>query len=78
MSTDFETTKLINAADLFDGRLAKHGVREHIPTDPQTLAQMGGRRILTDGRGGFLYVHCGSNVGPNNSRATLPTRRTVR
>jgi hypothetical protein len=66
MSTDFETTKLIDAADLFDGRLAKHGVREHIPSNPRD--RDGARRCLTDGEGGFLYVWCGSNEGHPNNR----------
>jgi hypothetical protein len=60
MSTDYETTKLIYEADLFDGRLAKHGVREHFPA-PGVIH--GGDRCLTDGQGGFLWVHCGDNVG---------------
>jgi hypothetical protein len=63
MSTDFETTKLIYEADLFDGRLAKHGVREHFPAPD---VERGGDRCLTDGKGGFLWVWCGSNVGLNN------------
>jgi hypothetical protein len=62
MSTDYETTKLIDEADLFDGRLAKHGVREHFP---KPGVPYGGDRCLTDGQGGFLWVWCGNNVGPD-------------
>jgi hypothetical protein len=44
MATDYQTSELITAADLFGGRLEKHGVREII-VEPKTERS----RCLTDG-----------------------------
>lgn len=46
MSTDHITMKKITFADLFDGRLERFGVREHIRTDTTSDKA----RCLTDGR----------------------------
>jgi hypothetical protein len=51
MSTDFIFSEKINACDLFDGRLEKFGVREHISADNTSE----GARCLTDGRN-YLWV----------------------
>ena len=55
MSTDFRTRRLITAADLFCGRLEKHGVREHIVKEQdfqEWIAQMDIE--LPEGRRGKL------------------------
>jgi hypothetical protein len=51
MSTDFKALKEIRASDLFDGRLEKFGVREHIKADETTELN----RCLTDGRN-YVWV----------------------
>jgi hypothetical protein len=51
MSTDFITLKKIHASDLFDGRLEKFDVREHIKADETTDR----KRCLTDGRN-YVWV----------------------
>ncbi len=50
MSTDYSTKEKISFADLFDGRLERYGVREHISEDSTEK-----RRCLTDGRN-YLWV----------------------
>ena len=50
MSTNYRSLSSITFADLFDGRLERHGIREHIPED--TAERM---RCLTDGRN---YLWC--------------------
>ena len=50
MSTDYSTKEKISFADLFDGRLERYGVREHISEDSTE-----NRRCLTDGRN-YLWV----------------------
>jgi hypothetical protein len=52
MSTDFAPLTKIAAVDLFDGRLAKFGVREHIVQNETTKS----RRCLTDGRN-YVWVY---------------------
>jgi hypothetical protein len=44
MSTDYSLEKKIRISDLFDGRLERFGVREHI------LEKKSNKRCLTDGR----------------------------
>ena len=50
MSTDFITLKKFRTSDLFDGRLEKFGVREHI--NDETAEH---NRCLTDGRN-YVWV----------------------
>jgi hypothetical protein len=52
MSTTYCLLSEVSAQDLFDGRLEKHGVREHINHDETT----GKSRCLTDGRN-YLWVY---------------------
>ena len=54
MSTDFRTEEKIQMADLFDGRLERLGVREHV--NPRTTWEEG--RCLTDGRN-YLWAYSG-------------------
>ena len=50
MSTYYAPLNKIRAGDLFDGRLEKFGVREHITTDSTETS-----KCLTDGRN-YLWV----------------------
>jgi hypothetical protein len=52
MSTDYTPLKKISARDLFDGRLERFGVREHVKPDGTTDR----RRCLTDGRN-YMWVY---------------------
>ena len=52
MSTDYSLFKKVTANALFDGRLEKFGVREHVKPDETTKD----RRCLTDGRN-YLWVY---------------------
>jgi hypothetical protein len=51
MSRDYRTLDVILATDLFDGRLAKFGVHEHVAAD-----STGHSRLLTDDRN-YLHVY---------------------
>jgi hypothetical protein len=54
MSTSYCFSKRLSAGELFDGRLEKFGVREHVEPDQTT----GTRRYLTDGHNYMsLYVN---------------------
>ena len=52
MSTDYRLLKKVPACDLFDGRLEKFGVREHVKPEATTETS----RLLTDGRN-HLWVY---------------------
>jgi len=52
MSTDYRPLKKISASSLFDGRLEKFDVREHIKPDKTTEKE----RCLTDGRN-YVWVY---------------------
>jgi hypothetical protein len=51
MSIDFRPRRLIAVADLFDGRLEKHGVREHVSERSTEYS-----RCLTDGTN-YVWVY---------------------
>jgi hypothetical protein len=55
MSTDYRPLKKIHARDLFSGRLAQFGVREHF--NEHTTENQG---VLTDGRN-YLWVYIGDD-----------------
>jgi hypothetical protein len=52
MSTDYTPERAIRACDLFDGRLGRFGVHEHIKPDGTTEST----RCLSDGHN-YLWVH---------------------
>jgi hypothetical protein len=52
MSTDYAPIKKILVCEMFDGRLEKFGVREHVKPDETTEKS----RLLTDGRN-YLWVY---------------------
>jgi hypothetical protein len=51
MSTDFILSKKVSANDLFGGRLATFGIREHVSSDTSERS-----RCLTDERN-YLWVY---------------------
>jgi hypothetical protein len=55
MSTNFILRPAVSVLDLFDGRLKKFGIQEHVPPEPIT-----GARCLTDGRNS-LWVYLTKN-----------------
>ena len=55
MSTDYRPLGDLSFSALFDGRLAKHGIREHV--NERTAEDV---RLLTDGRN-FVHVFKGKN-----------------
>ena len=60
MSTDYRTMDKISFADLFDGRLERFEVREHIKAAETSNTQ----RCLTDGRNYlWVYAECDGTVG---------------
>ena len=60
MSTFYITRPKVSASDLFDGRLEKFGVREHIEKDETTKTE----RCLTDGRNClWVYINDAGLVG---------------
>jgi hypothetical protein len=60
MSTDYRSLSKVSVYDLFDGRVEKHGVREHIKEDETNDK----KRCLTDGRNYmWVYIDDECNVG---------------
>ncbi len=56
MSTDYKPLKKIRASDLFDGRLGRFKVHEHLKPDETNET----RRCLSDGRN-FVWVYIGDD-----------------
>ena len=56
MSTDYRSLESLPFADVFDGRLARYGVREHVGS--MTCDE---HRCLTDGRNYLWCYACGPN-----------------
>ena len=56
MSTDYRLLKEIRARDMFDGRLGRYDVHEHIKPDETAETQ----RCLSDGRN-YVWVYIGED-----------------
>jgi hypothetical protein len=67
MSTDYRLIGEVSAGEVFDGRLEKFDVREHVVPDKTTEKD----RLLTDGRN-YLWVSIDDDGLSAASRDTLP------